>query len=258
MTDAAICLERFTTLLGHHHQPNKLASLEAETKSLQRLETFLSTSTSCVSAPRLTSQLSAQSLSTNRPEKAMGAKIRVERNAVSSLPKTLLENVVRSLDHLLDARLHQLAQCLLKRFNDTLMQENEGTLHLSATQSVHAAAMLVAKEGVPPVVIIRAESIFRTLPLSRGFVKVKTASQFVALPFILTVVVVARIFGAKMVQVRMTAPGAIVGNFSNLDDRIDQADVQIDTAWLYRSMKVRCDQIVKKAYETALSVVREK
>ena len=138
------------------------------------------------------------------------------------------------------------------------MQENERALQPAAKHNIYAAAMLVAMEGVLPVVLLHTETIFRTLPLSKGFLKVKAASQIVALPFVLTVVVVAKIVGAKMVQVRITAPGAIVGTFSNLDDRIDQAEVQIDTARLYRSMKKRCDQIVKKAYDTALSAVQGK
>jgi hypothetical protein len=258
MTNAAICLERFTALLGHRRQTNELASSEAEMSRRQRLESFLSTSTSCVSAPRLSSEVSAQPSLTNNPMKAMGAKITVERNSVSSLPRTLLENVVLSLDHLINARLHQLAQLLVRRTMDAVLKQNEMAHHPSSLQNLDVAAMLVSKEGILPVVFLHTESVFRTLPLTKGFLKINATTQIVVLPFVFTIVVVARIVGTKTVQVRITAPGAIVGTLSNIDDRIDQAEVKIDTARLHRSMKMRSDQIVKKAYDTALSLVQIK
>lgn len=255
ISNAAICLERFTSLLGHQHKTDESASSEPEMNGFQWMERSMSSSRSCISTPRLSIEMSDRPSLENSPAKAMGDRITVERNCVSTLPKTLLENIVRSFDHLIDTKLNRLSQFLVKRTKETLLQGKERAIH-PTLQSLQAATMLVSKDGVPPVTFIYTESNFRTLPLTKGFLKVKMATKIVVLPFVLTVVIFANIFGAKTVQVRITAPGAIVGTFSNLDDRIDQAEVQIDTERLYGSMKRRCDQIVKKAYDVALSLVK--
>lgn len=218
------------------------------------MECSLSTSRSCVSAPRLSIEMSGRPSLESTPADAMGDRIKVERNCVSTLPKTLLDNVVRSFDHLIDTKLNGFSQSLVRRTKEALLQGKERTIH-PTLQNLQAATMLVAKEGVPPVTFIHTESNFRTLPLTKGFLKVKMATKIVVLPFVLTIVVFAKILGAKTVQVRITAPGAIVGTFSNLDDRIEQAEVQIDTERLYSNMKRRSDQIVKKAYDVALSML---
>lgn len=258
MTNSESCLESFISLLGYQSRSEDHVPSDEDIGRLLRLERSLLNSTSCVTVPQLSTMSASEgdlpSADLNRL-KAMGMRIQVERSSVSSLPKALLDNVVMSFEDLLDTRLQRFTQFLLSKSMRTVhgAKASENTL---AHENLQAVSMLVNMHGTPTISISHYESTFRALPMSKGFVKMQGSKRIVIIPFVLTVKVFTKMFGIKTVQLGLTAPGTVVGIFSTSDNKIDCADVQIDSARLLKSMKRRCDQVVKKAYETSITMIR--
>ena len=258
MTSPEVCLQTFTTHLGYHHRANAFAISKTELFRLEGIEGLLSESTSRVTVPSLStrSQDKETTSSANNPVQAMNTKITVERSSVGSLPRALLDNIVFSFGNLVETRLNQFMRLLEARTKQKMLKAAERD-DPSTHQNRRAAALLVSTEDSPTAAFAHTESIFRTLPLSKGFVKRDGSNRIVIIPFILTVKIFTEILCVKTVQVRLTAPGTIVGTFLSLGDKIDHAEVQVDAERLYRCMKMRCDQVVKKSFETAKALTRD-
>jgi hypothetical protein len=235
-------LEMFTIMLEWQHNTDDMLTTKAQAvPRFIALEQFLAQHpTSCVTVPELLlSKEKGDSRAQDDHVQNMSTRISIEINTINSLPETLLGNATLSFGELVDSRLLQFAKLLPTR---TKPSTNAG-----------AAKLL---EGKSPVIFTRAESIFRTLPQAKAFMKFHGANRIVIIPFVFTVKIYIKILGVKTVQVRMTAPGTIVGTFSIDDQKLAQADVQIDVARLHKSMKMKCDQVVKKAYDTATHLTK--
>jgi hypothetical protein len=258
MTSSECCLESFISLLGYQSRTEDHAPSDEDIDRFLRLERSLLNSMSYVTVPRLSVRISVEedvpSADFSRL-KAMDMQMRVERSSVSSLPKVLLDNVVLSFEDLLEARIQRFTQFLVSKSMHTLpgAKTSENAL---AHENLQVVAMLVNKHGTPTISLSHCESTFRALPISKGFVKMQGSTRIVIIPFVLTVKVFTKMLGVKTVQVGLTAPGTVVGIFSTCDTKIDMADVQIDSARLLKNMKRRCDQVVKKAYETSMAMIR--
>jgi hypothetical protein len=227
-------LETFTTMLGWQHTTDSMATKAQAVNRLLALGKSLAHPTSCVTVPKLLSTEKGDRSAQDDPVQNMSTRISIERNTVNSLPGLLLGNATLSFGEMVDSRLLQFAHLLPTR---TKPRTNAG-----------AAKLLQGKSSIS---FTRAESIFRTLPQAKAFLKFHGTNRVVIIPFVFTVKIYVKILGVKTVQVRMTAPGTIVGTFSIDDQKLAQADIQIDAARLHKSMKMKCDQVLKKAYDTA-------
>lgn len=229
-------LETFIAMLGCHHNMDEVAM---EVHSINRsldLEECFSRPTSIVTVPKLLSTEKVDATSPSNPIQNMNMRVYIERSSIASLPRILLRNATLSFGEFVDSRLTQFASLLSTR--------------AKPETNTQVAKLL---QGAAPISFTCAESTFRTLPLMNH----QSSRQIVIIPFILTVMISTEILGVKTVQVRLTAPGTIVGTFSPVDKKMTQADIQIDVDRLYRSMKMRCDQVVKKAYDTATAQAQD-
>jgi hypothetical protein len=165
----------------------------------------------------------------------------LNKQTISVAPTTLLKNISISFGTMIDNRIKHVHRLLVANSH-----ENHKVDELNQKLS-----SLLFSEKSSPTCFTSAESSFRTLSMSQGFVKTIGRLKAVILPLIFNTTIQINILGVKNVKVLITAPGTITGTFFGSCNRLRSADIAIDTAAVYQCMKAHCDQVVGEAFEKA-------
>lgn len=257
MTSVLDCLESFTMMLGYQHD----ADTELVTPEADQTRTRLLTTALCPTAEVIVPSLLCSDNGdethppSNDPLDSMKKKITIDRASIGLLPSSILYSLAKSFGNLTNTRLQHFARLLVARNKQPVLKNDSEDL-ASNRRNLHVATLLMSIE-CPATRFVREESKFRMLPLSKAILKIHGSDRIVILPFVFEVKFFVEILGTKTVQLRLTAPGTIVGAFSKLEPKIKFAEMQIDIVRLYKCMKLRSSQVVKKAFDTAGALVEE-
>jgi citrate lyase gamma subunit len=224
MTTQEKAVQVFTTKLACKRRLG-----EAQGSETSGLSCFLAAESSVISMPSL--KMTGPDLPAETAAKQLKAPLEADKHRIGVIPQTILQNVSQAFGKMIDQRL-------------------PAVLKMANKEQSQVAALMASGQSIPTSFTC-AETKFRPLPLSKGFVKELGRSTAIILPLVFKLIIDISFFGSRSMQVTITAPGTVIGTFSTNCQRIQSIKITIDTESVYRQMSDRCDQVVLECLQTA-------